>query len=265
MVVPRDPPPLYIWEVLPSLYPPLDRPRRSRWRAASLVALALAAAAVAAAVLGGALTFESLSASVPAHYTVSGTVLEDVGGHLTPALGAVVNLTDDRGAASLVLNGSGRFSFAPVPSGGISINVSLAGFAPQTVVSFVSPIWDAGSAGLTITLVRGNSSNGTSVVLAPFPTLESFLASLDGGAALLGLAALVAGATAIATWRERHRTAGVIGGGAAVAVPAVVYSLGLFPAVPLVAAGSAVAAGLGAFALSVTAVELYRSAPAVEA
>ncbi|MGC2360173.1 MAG: hypothetical protein WA691_07740, partial [Thermoplasmata archaeon] len=30
-VVPRDPPPLYSWEVLPGLYPALPRPRVPRW------------------------------------------------------------------------------------------------------------------------------------------------------------------------------------------------------------------------------------------
>ncbi|MGC2788982.1 MAG: hypothetical protein WA547_02845, partial [Thermoplasmata archaeon] len=45
-VVPRDPPPLYSWEVLPGLYPALPRPRVPRWRARRAAAAALLVVAV---------------------------------------------------------------------------------------------------------------------------------------------------------------------------------------------------------------------------
>ncbi|MGP8077466.1 MAG: carboxypeptidase regulatory-like domain-containing protein [Thermoplasmata archaeon] len=257
VVVPRDPPPLYSWEVLPGLYPRLPHPRAPRWRIAPAIAIALAVVAIASATLGGALAYYGVAATAGGSYTISGTVEQTGGGG---ADHATVNLTDDAGTrAPYAVGPSGRFSFTGVPSGGVSLNISLSGFAPVTVLTFVSPVYDAGSQGITVTLVPGALQNGTTVVLAPFSNLENFLASVYGAAALLGLAALIAGAAAVATFHHRHRTAGVIGGGAGISAPAVLYLLGLFPAFPIVAAGTAVAAGFGAFALAVTAVDLYRA------
>lgn len=266
VVVPRDPPPLYTWEVLPSLYPPLDRPRAPRWRLRPAVAIALAAVAVAAAVLGGLLLYYGAAASGPGTFSVSGTVLKDVGGEGFPADGARVLLTDDRGTIGPVSTGpDGRFEFTGVPSGGVSINVTLpsSGYAPATLDTFVSPVYDAGSSGLTVVLLPTSETNGTTQSLAPFPTMESFLASVDGAAGLLGICALVAAAAAVAAWRPTHRTAGVLGGGAGIAVPTVVFLLGLVPAFPIVVAGAAVTAAFGAFALVLGAADLYRTGPPV--
>jgi hypothetical protein len=260
VVVPRDPPPLYSWEVLPGLYPPLGRPRSSRWRIAPAVAIALAVVAVASAALAGALAVDGAEAAKAGSYTVSGMVERATVGGEVPAAGAVVNVTDDAGAlAPYHTLADGRFSFAGIPSGGVSINVTLTGYAPITVLTFVSPVYDAGTQGIVVQLSPGTESNGTTVEFAPFSDLESFLASVYGSAALLGIAAVVAGAAAVAVPRRRFRTAGVVGGSAGLGVPAVVYLFGLFPAFPLVAAGTSVAAGFGAFALGVTVVELYRA------
>ncbi len=76
VVVPRDPPPLYSWEVLPELYPPLPPPRRSRWRAQRVVAFVLVAVAIVAIALLGALAGYGVEANAPAHYPVNGVVVE---------------------------------------------------------------------------------------------------------------------------------------------------------------------------------------------
>lgn len=260
MVVPRDPPPLYTWEVLPSLYPPLDRPRASRWRLRPAVAIALAAVTVAAVVLGGLLLAYGHAATGPASFAVSGVVEKDVGGVAYAAGGARVILSDASGTLPPTIVGSdGRFLFTGVPTGGVVLNISLAGYAPLNLSTFVSPVYNAGATGLTVVLYPGSESNGSSVALAPFPNLESFLAAIDGGAVLLEVAALVAGIGAFAAVRPEYRTAGVLGGGAGIAVPAVVYFLGLAPAFPVVAAGAGVVAGFGLFALGASAVELYRA------
>jgi hypothetical protein len=224
------------------------------------VAIALAAAAVASIVLGGALASYSAAAAAPATYSVSGLVEKDVGGIPQPADHAVVVLTDNGGANHTNVTGpTGRFTFPAVPSGGVSINVTLAGYAPETLTTFVSPVYDAGSENLTITLEPLSESNGSTVALAPFPDLESFLASIDGAAALLAIGGTVAAFAALAAWRHGPGPAGVVGGGAGIAAPVALYFLGLFPAFPVVLVGAAVAAGFGAFALTISAAEMYRT------
>lgn len=260
VVVPRDPPPLYTWEVLPGLYPPLDRPRAPRWRVGAAVSIALAVVAVASAVLGGALGYESYAATGTGSYTVSGVTETSNGG---AAAFAHVLLTENGGTSiAQVASAAGRFSFSGVPSGGVSINVTYGGaYAPATLYTFVDPVYNTGSVGLTIVVYPLSETNGTTVTLTDFPDLESFLSSIDGAVALLGLAAIVSGAAAVAIRVSHPRAVGVVGGGAGVAVPAIVYLLGLFPAFPLIDAGTAIAAGFGLFAVGITAVELYQAGP----
>jgi hypothetical protein len=248
---------LYSWEVLPGLYPPLDRPRAPRWRIAPAVAIALLVVAIASAVLGGALIMYGVAAGAPGTYTVSGVAEKSNGGS---AAFAQVVLTENGGATfSQLATSSGHFSFSGVPAGGVSINVTFSGYAPAVLYTFVDPVYNAGSQGLIVTLYPTSEANVTQEALTTFPTLESFLSSVDGAAGLLWIAAIVAVGSAWALRRQSLRSAGIIGGGAGVAVPAVVYLLGLFPAFPLVDAGTAVAAGFGMFALGISAVELYRA------
>ncbi|MFY9716340.1 MAG: hypothetical protein WAK40_00150, partial [Thermoplasmata archaeon] len=193
-------------------------------------------------------------------YTVSGVAEKVNGGVLSAAAFANVALTENGGTVvAESADAQGRFSFSGIPSGGVELNVTTANYAPSTLYTFADAVYDSGTIGLTVLLFPSAEANYTSVALAPFPNLESFLASVDGAAALLGIAAIVAGAAAIAAWRQTFRTAGVLGGGAGVAAPAALYFLGLFPALPVVAAGTAVAAGFGMFALGVTALDLYRA------
>jgi hypothetical protein len=260
VVVPRDPPPLYSWEVLPGLYPPLDRPTAPRWRLSAAVAIALIVAAVGSAGLAGGLAYYGVAATAPASFTVSGQVEADHGGSLQGVAGARVALTNDHGATSVETTlADGRFSFSGVPSGGVAINVTAPGYAPVTVETFVSPVYDAGSSALGIVLSAATTANGSTVALSPFSDMENFLASVVGGTALLALATAIAGVAALATWRERYRTSAVVGGGAGVAAPAVILFLGLSSAFPWLAVASIAAASAGLFAIGAGATELYRA------
>ncbi len=264
VVVPRDPPPLYTWEVIPSLYPPLAPPRPPRWRTTNALVVALALVAVVSAAVAGGLVYYGGAASGSARYTISGTVYEALSnGAVRPAVGATVVLEDDRGIfGSNTTSFGGEFAFSGVPSGGVELRATVPGYAPGTIDTFVTPTYDAGSSGLNVTLYPTDVSNGTTVVESPFPTLESFLSSVYGGAALEGLAAVVAVGTAVALRRGRMRTAAVIGGGAGAGAPIGLLLLELSSAYPVLLVASALGAAVGVFAIGVGATELYRAGPA---
>ena len=264
VVVPRDPPVLYSWEVLPDLYPPLPRPRVPRWRARRAAAGALLGVVLLAGVLGGVLTYYGLEALSPGSYTVSGSVdRETPGGGTAPAAGATVTLTEDGGRTlTEVVASDGSFSFAGVPSGGISLDVRLAGYAPVTVDTFSSPVYNAGTTGISVTLEPGGAGNSTTVSLSPFLNLESLLASIGSGIALLALVAVVAAVAAILTLRMDRPALGVVGGGAGLMAPLALYLLALATAFPVLVDASALLAGFGGFALALRAIELGQTGPA---
>jgi hypothetical protein len=257
IVVPRDPPPAYSWEVLPGLYPNLPPPRRSRRSVRPMVAIALALVAVVAAGLIGALANYGVEASAPFHYSITGYVYLPSS---AAATGARVVLTTDGGEVeSYTVGPNGTFSFHDVPSGGASLNVTLLNYAPVTVDTFASPVYNAGTTDLGIGLSVGNASNGTTVILSPFPDLESFVSTIGAEAVLLGLVAVVAGATAALTYRRDRYPLGVVAGGAGVAVPATLYLLSLSSVFPTAALVAGVAGSLGAFAMALNAIQLARS------
>jgi len=260
VVVPRDPPPLYSWEVLPGLYPPMPRPRVPRWRARRSVAAALLAIAVVGAALAAVLVYDGYDATRPASFVVDGTVVQSVGGADRPVAGATVVLTNDAGHATNELTTlDGSFSFTAVPPGGVSLNVTAAGFAPLTVSTFVSLAWGGPATGLVVVLTPGSAANASSVALAPFPDLEQFVASAGSGAILLGIIALVAGVAAILTFREDRPPIGVVGGAAGVVAPLVLYYLSLSSAFPLLEDLSALLAGAGSFALALRTLQIAQT------
>jgi hypothetical protein len=262
VVVPRDPPPLYSWEVLPGLYPALPRPRLTRWRSHRSAAVALFLVAVLTAGFAAVLVYEAYEATAPAQFVVAGTVDHYVGSSLLPVAGATIVLTNDANRTqteSSALDGS--FSFASVPSGGVSLNITAAGYAPLTVTTFVSPVYTASSNPVEIVLANGGTANGSTVALAPFTDLEQFVASIGSGAVLLGIVTLVAATAGVATWRDDRPALGVVGGGAGLLSPLVLFYLSLSSAFPLLAVGSALAAGAGAFALALRSVQVAQTSP----
>jgi hypothetical protein len=259
-VVPRDPPPLYSWEVYPGLYPMLPKPQPPRWPVRGVAAAALVAVVALAAVFGGLLVYYGFEATSGASYSVSGEVVTQRGGIPSgPAVGARVLLTEDGGGTfSQVTGPTGAFDFAPVPAGGIAINVTLAGYGPVEVDTFASPVYNTGTEGIVVTLQPGSEGNGSTVLLSPFPNLETFLASIGGAVVLLGLVAVLAAFAALVTLRKDRPAIGVVGGGAALAAPATLFLLGLGPVFPLLLAATAGLAAIGAFVLMMRALELLR-------
>lgn len=268
VVLPRERPPLFSWEVYPGLYPPLPPLRSTRWRTRGLATAVLLASVIVAAGLGGMLVYEGWAAMAPRSFAVGGTVYESPTGGpgVEPAAGATVTLVDDAGATYSVVTGStGSFSFEGIRPGGVELNVTLAGYSTVLVQTFVSAVYVAGGSpgGLAIVLDPGPASNETVVDLTPFPSLESFVATIWSGAALLGLAAIVAGVAAVVTWRADRPAPGVAGGAAMIAAPLALEILSVGVVEPLVVDVSLALAALGAVVLVVRGLELVQSsAPA---
>ena len=267
VLVPRDPPPLYSWEVLPGLYPPLPTPRRPRVRARRLAQAALIAITVTSVILASLLAILGAEAPASGSYVVSGTVYDSVpsegGSYHVPAAGASIVLTTDGGSRLVAVTDptTGGFSFSGVPVGGIALNISQSGYAPVTVVTFASSVYDAGTTGLVVTLVPGSVGNGTTVALSPFPDLESFLASVGSGVVLLGLVAVIGAVGAVVTARSDRPAVGVVGGAAALLAPAALGLLSLGGVFPELLLGTAVLASLGAFAATVRGIEIFQQGP----
>jgi hypothetical protein len=225
--------------------------------------VALVGVAAVAVVLAGVLVVLGDQALGPGSYTVSGTVVESGAG---PGIGltvpATVVLTADNGQKVVEQTGSGGgFSFTNVPAGGISLNITAPSFAPVTVLTFASPVYNAGTTGLSVTLVYGGPANATTTTLSQFPDLESFLASIGSGVVLLGIVAVFGGVAAAVTRRSDRPAVGVVGGAAGALAPAALYFLALGGLFPVVTAGTAVLAGLGAFAATTRTVEIFQVGP----
>jgi hypothetical protein len=219
--------------------------------------------AVLAAALAAVLVYDAWDAAQPAAFTVDGTVGHEVGGAVEPLVGAQVILTNDANRSTDMVTGfDGSFSFAGVPAGGVTLNVTAAGYAPFAVATFVSLVYGTQATGLQIVLVPGSAGNGSSVALTPFPDLEQFVASVGSGAVLLALIALVAGVAAVATVREDRPALGVVGGAAGLLAPFVLFYLTLSAVFPLLEEVTAMMAAAGAFALVVRTVQMAQTGPA---
>jgi hypothetical protein len=224
------------------------------------VALAIVAAlAIGLASIFAVLGFEALG---PASYDVSGTVLEQSGLHNAAAAGATVTLSVNGGpTTSTRTDLSGRFAFSNVASGGIALNVSAPGFEPVVVNTFASPVYGTGTTGLTVLLVPGNSTNTSTVTLSPFPDLETFVASLGSGVALLAIVAILGGWAAVVTARSNRPAVGVIAGAGGLLSPVALYFLALGGIFPYLLAGTTALAAAGAFAATTRCLEIYQVGP----
>jgi hypothetical protein len=259
VVVPHDPPPLYTWEVLPALYPYLPTPRVPRWRATRAAATALVCVAITAAILAGVLGYYAVAATAPASFTVTGTVQLQPNPQENPfpAIGALVVATDEAGRNVSTTTGfDGTFTIGGLPTGGIALNVSYAGYSPLTLDIFLSTVYSAGANGVDVTLTSGNNSTGTLGSVTPFVNLETFVAAIGGAIVLLGLVAAIAGAAAILTLRSDRPALGVVGGGAGLVAPFALVFLDLGNPFPILLVASALVAGFGGFALGIRAIEM---------
>jgi hypothetical protein len=265
VVVPRDPPPLYSWEVLPGLYPALPPPRIPRRRGVSAITVALLAIAIASAAFAGVLAYDAWDAVQPATFGVAGTVETTSNGYAQPIVGASVVMTDDANRSTSETTGiGGGFSFASVPPGGVTLNVSAPGYASLSVATFVSSVYAGPTTGLVIDLAPGVSANVTTISLADFPDLEQFVAALGAGTILLGIVTLVAGAAAVIASRADRPALAVIGGAAGMLSPFVVVFLSLSSVSLLVTAGTAVVAAAGTFVVTWRAIQMAQTGPAAD-
>jgi hypothetical protein len=264
VVVPRDPPPLYSWEVVPGLYPALPPPRVPRWRARRLAAGALLGVALAAVAFAGVFSYYAFVAPTPGSFEANGTVLLGTSsGPSVPGAGVVVEATAESGATfETATAADGSFVLTGLPTGGLTLRFIHPGYSPIVVDAFVSTLYSSGATGLAVTLGKGSAFNVSTYALTPFTDLEQFVAAIGAGVVLLGVVALLAGYTAVVTLRADRPALGVVAGGAGLTAPLALALLSLGDPFPGLLAGTAALALLGGFALSIRAVQMAQTGPA---
>jgi hypothetical protein len=258
VLVPRDPPVLYTWEVLPALYPALAPPRAPKWSARKVSANALALVAILAVVLAAVFGYYAVLAPTPSHFTVTGTVyVSPAFGTPTPVYGASVVAHEEGGATvSATTRSDGTFVLSGLHTGGVSVNITDPGFAPQTVEIFLSTVYSAGQSGMSVVLLPGGLHNASTQSLTSYVNLETFVAAIGGGITILGFVAVLAVYAAVVTRRDDRPAVGVVGGGAGLLAPVGIALLTLGTPFPILLAATAALAGVGAFILSIRAVEM---------
>lgn len=264
VVVPRDPPPLYSWEVVPGLYPALPPPRVPRWRARRLAAGSLLGVVVVAVVLAGLFGYYAFLAPAPGSFDANGVVyLSHPSGGATPGPGVTVLVTPESGAPVQTVTGpAGSFAVAGLPTGGLTFQFTTHGYSTVLVYAFVSTLYSSGATGIQVTMSVGAADNNSSFSLTPFSDLEQFVAAIGAGVVLLGFVAVIAAVAAILTIRSDQPAAGVVGGGAGLLAPVALAVLSLAGPFPWLVAGSAALALLGGFALSIRAIQMAQTGPA---
>lgn len=255
VVLPRDPPPLFSWEIYPGLYPLYIPPRPPRFRRRRATIYVLVAALVICATLVGAFGYLGALAQRPATYTVSGTV---AGPNGTPISGAQVELTTEANRSSSVTTGlDGTFSFVNIPVGGVLLNVTKSGYAYTSLLIFVSTVYVSGgsSTGIALTL-NPAPANATVEYGAPFTTLEAFVTDLWATAGLLALVVIVGGIAIDRTRRSARPIYGVAAGFAALLTPLPIALLGIEIAAPIPSLLTVPVAVLGGFVIGIGAIEM---------
>jgi hypothetical protein len=210
------------------------------------------------------------SGSQPAQYTVSGVA------HLSNGATWVrgsITLTDEAGTGNYPIGPGGAFSFSGIPTGGVNINVTYPGYAPIMVETFVSPVYDAGSHGIVVTLQPGTLANWSVVYLTPYhggtpdlADLEFFQAYVGAGATIAAIAGILSAVAAVILRRSDRPAIGIVGGGAGAAVPFALLVIPVGTVFPLLLLLGFVSGILGAFAFALAWIEIIqvgdRSGPA---
>jgi hypothetical protein len=260
VVAPRDPPPLFSWEVYPHLYPPARPPKVPGPGVGRLLVALLVTAALVLVGLAGGLGWAGASSLQPGAFTVEGLVMLSTGGDTSvPANNSLVNLSSESGEVQTVATVSdGQFTFHGVPSGGLTLNVTHAAYGPTLVQLFASSVYSSAGVGrlLVVTLLPGSAGNVSYESYTPFGDLDGFLTSLGSSAVLLAFGAVVAAVGAIAAHRGRRLPFAVAGGGAAIAGSLAPGLLGVETAFPLVTWFAGLAITTGAVALGLATVRL---------
>lgn len=262
VIHPRDPPPLFSWEAYPHLTPRVSVPWSGGPWAGKLLNILLAISLGILVLLVGFLLGTGASAFPAHHYTVSGTIVERSLASLgyLPVSGATVRVTGGNGYSSTTTSSlNGSFLVANVPSGGIVLNVTAPGYAPEQFDLFDSPIYSApgsGTVGINVTLARGTASDGILFVESSFPSLEALVATLWAGAVILGVGTILVAVALRLGWRGERPAWGVAAGATALLAPVAVFELSLAEVVPLTLLLSLLLGAIGAFTLLIATVRL---------
>lgn len=224
----------------------------------------LLAVTVVAFAASGLAAYYGFQGSQPGQHTVTG-VAQLAGGH--PWVSGQVTLIDEDGTTVLTVGPGGAFSFVGVPSGGVNLNVTYAGYAPTLVETFISSVYDAGTQGLVITLEPGSAANQSTLYLTPFhggspdlANLEAFQTDVGAGSVIAAIAGALAAASAVFVRRSDRPPLGIVGGASGAAVPLALVVLPVattFPVLLLLGLASGV---MGAFAFAIAWIEVIQVA-----
>jgi hypothetical protein len=267
VVAPRDPAPLFGWEVYPHLYPPAVLPRAPGREWGPIVCAFLVAATILLGGMGVVLAREGAISLEPSRHALGGTVFVAEGGGAAPRPlpGAQVNATGENGFRASTLTGpDGRFGFASVPAGGITLNVSAPGFSPVVESLFFSPVYQSpgrSPEAVNIDMSTGPAGNATSLTDTPFPDLENLAASLFSATVLLGIGAVLAALGAFYAARRARPAVAVAGGAASALAPVPLYATNALAIVPWLGTVTLAAVAIGVAAAVVTLVPMALSAP----
>jgi hypothetical protein len=259
-VAPREPPPLYSWEVYPGLYPPtpIPRPPDPRRRPA-LLALLLAAMLLLAAV-GGIFAWLGSDALRPGTLTIGGTISP------AGAPGAWVEVQGENGFNVNVTVPSGGFSIVGVPYGGVEVSAGATGYGMLQMDLFYSPVYSSLNVSPGALQFDLSPTNGTSVSVidtTAFPDLETFVATVWSGTGLLWILALFTGLGWAAARRDRLPLV-LVGGISAMAGPFVLPILGIDVISAATTISALVAFPVGLVVLILTLPDFVRAQPPVE-
>ncbi|MGI0068531.1 MAG: hypothetical protein ACREB9_09055, partial [Thermoplasmata archaeon] len=128
------------------------------------------------------------------------------------------------------------------------------------VVSYVSPIYDAGSSGIVVSFANSASGSNQTVDLSPFGLSDiAYVGDYVGSAALIAaIGALIALAGTIAVRRADRPAMAIAGGAGGLGVFWGFVATGAGYAFPQLLLLSTVAAAVGAFAFSLAWIELIQ-------
>ena len=266
IVAPRDPPPLFAWEVTPQLYPPIPSISEGGRRSVRPFVLgALVLATVITAVLAGFAAAEASRALAPGHVDLAGTVVSVSPGRPAHPF-AHLTVTGENGYRTSGTDGpDGSFDFPGVPLGAVTIVVNATGYPNTSFDMFFSSIVSqpARSTGLELDVSTGSSTNAITVLYTPYGSLEEFVATLLTATVIFTVGVVVAGLGVWAVLRQRRPSLAVAGAAAMIVAPACLPVLTLDTVLPDALLVSSVAGALGAaaFVLLVVPIALTASAP----
>jgi len=259
-VGPRDPAPLYTWEVYPGLYPPTPVPTPPSARRRPAVLALLLAATLLLASLGGIYAWFGGAALEPGTLTVGGSVFP------LQAPGAWVLVQGENGFSANVSVTDGEFMVSHVPYGGIVVTAGANGYQDIQLQLFFSPVYSSVTGSLQkleFELAPYNGSSATVIDTTEFPDLESFVASVWSGTGLLWIGALFTGLGLVAARRDKIPLV-VVGGATAIVAPFAVPLLGIDVVSETLAGIGLVALPVGVVVLLLVLPQFVRSQPPVE-